>query len=143
MRSQAPGAVLAWNQPVTPRSARWRSWPVLRSRWGRGGLMLAGAGELAVDKSPLVPPRDRPGPLLGRMLFGGIAGAAIGSERRGKRPIMLGATLGALGGAVGAIGGMRARAMLVEMTDLPDPAVAVVEDLAAISLTSGVVRGRR
>lgn len=142
MRSQTPGAVLAWNQQDAPWYARWRRWPVYRSTWGRRALLLSGAGELIGDKSPLVPPRTNPGPLFGRMLFGGIAGAAIGSEGRGRGPIVRGAIAGAAGGALGSFGGQYARAALVRMTGLPDPAVAVVEDIAAVTLASGVVRNR-
>jgi uncharacterized membrane protein len=142
MRSQTPGAVLAWRQPEAPPLARWRAWPVLRNTWGRRALTLSGAGELAADKSPLVPPRTNPGPLFGRMLFGGLAGAAIGSEGRGRGPVVRGAIAGAAGGAIGTFGGQRARAALVEMTGLPDPAVAVVEDIAAVTLANSVVRAR-
>lgn len=142
MRSQAPAAVLAWNQPDAPWHARWRRWPLLRSTWGRRLLMANAAGEIAVDKAPMVPPRTDPGPLFGRILFGGLAGAAIGSEGGGRGPIVRGAIAGALGGAIGSFGGMQARAALVEATGLPDPAVAVVEDLAALSLANSVVQAR-
>jgi uncharacterized membrane protein len=142
MRSQSPGAVLAYRQPVAPRRAGWRSWPVLRSAWGRRALMLSGAGELASDKLPDIPPRTSPGSLTGRLLFGTLAGLAIGTEGRGKATLAKAAVAGLLGAAIGAFGGQRARQAVVNMTGLPDPAVAVVEDLAAVSLANSAIQRR-
>ncbi len=142
MRSQTPGAVLAWYHDDAPRYARWRTWPVLRSVWGRRALLASGAGELIGDKSPLVPPRTNPGPLFGRALFGALAGAAIGSERRGTASILRGAIVGAIGGVLGSFGGQRARAFVVNATGLPDPAVAVFEDAAAVTFARHAVTKR-
>jgi uncharacterized membrane protein len=142
MRSQVPGAVLAFRQPDAPRRAGWRSWPVLRNAWGRRALMLSGAGELVADKLPDIPPRTSPGSLSGRLLFGALAGIAIGTEGRGTWALVKGGIAGAIGAALGSFGGERARAVLVNMTGLPDPSVAVVEDLAAISLANGAIQHR-
>ncbi|HEV2127678.1 MAG TPA: hypothetical protein VGR22_03555 [Thermomicrobiales bacterium] len=142
MRSQIPGAVLAWRQDDAPFYASWRRWPVLRSVWGRRVLMLSAAGEVIADKTSAVPPRTKPGPLFGRMLFGGIAGAAIGSERRGKGPLVRGALLGVLGGLIGSYGGMRARASVAQITGLPDQVVAVFEDVAAVSIANRAITKR-
>ncbi len=142
MRSQVPGAVLAWRQDDAPFYASWRRWPVLRSAWGRRVLMLSAAGEAVADKTPAVPPRTKPGPLFGRMLFGGIAGAAIGSERRGKGPLLRGVLFGALGGLLGSYGGMRARGSVVQMTGLPDQVVAVFEEVAAVSIANRAITKR-
>lgn len=142
MRSQMPGAMLAFRQPGAPRHARWREWPILRNVWGRRGLMLSGAGELAGDKLPATPNRTDPNALAGRLVFGALAGLAIGSEGRGKGPLVIGAIAGTLGSAIGTFGGYRARKALVDITGLPDPAVAVVEDLAAISLANRTIQRR-
>ena len=143
MRSQTPGAVLAYRQPSAPRRAGWRSWPVLGSTWGRRALMLSGAGELAADKLPDIPPRTSPGSLTGRLLMGTLAGLAIGTEGSGKAALARGAVAGLAGAAIGAFGGQRARQAMVDMTGLPDPAVAVVEDLAAVSLANNAIQHRR
>jgi uncharacterized membrane protein len=143
MRSQTPGAVLAWRQPDAPRTAGWRSWPILRNAWGRRGLMLAGAGELVGDKLPSTPNRTDPGALTGRLLFGALAGLAIGSEGNGRGALVTGGIAGMAGAAIGTFGGYRARKGLVDITGLPDPAVAVVEDLAAISLAHRTIQRRR
>lgn len=142
MRSQMPGAMLAFRQPGAPRHARWREWPILRNVWGRRGLMLAGAGELTGDKLPATPNRTDPNALAGRLVFGALAGLAIGSEGRGKGALVIGAITGTLGSAIGTFGGYRARKALVDITGLPDPAVAVVEDLAAISLANRTIQRR-
>jgi uncharacterized membrane protein len=142
MRSQTPGAVLAWYRDDAPRYARWRSWPVLRSVWGRRALLANGVGEMVLDKSPLVPPRTNLSPLFGRALFGALAGAAIGSERRGTTSILRGAIAGAVGGVAGSFGGQRARELVVNATGLPDPAVAVFEDAAAVTFGRHAVTKR-
>ncbi len=142
MRSQMPGAMLALRQPDAPRSAGWRSWPILRNTWGRRSLMLSGAGELIGDKLPNIPPRTSPGSLTGRLMFGALAGLAIGSEGRGKAALIKGAVAGMIGAAIGSFGGYRARKALVNMTGLPDPAVAVVEDLAAVTLANRAIQRR-
>jgi uncharacterized membrane protein len=140
MRSQTPGAVLAWHQPDAARSARWRSWPGLGNAWGRRVLILSGAGELAADKLPITPPRTEPGSLSSRLVFGTLAGVAIGTEGSGRGTLVAGGLAGLAGAAIGAFGGQRARQAVVNMTGLPDPAVAVVEDIAAITLANSAVR---
>lgn len=142
MRSQTPGAMLAFRQPHAPQRAGWRSWPVLSHAWGRRALMLSGAGELVADKLPDTPPRTSPGSLTGRLIFGTMAGLAIGTEGRGKAALVKGAIAGLLGAAIGSFGGQRARQAVVDMTGLPDPAVAVVEDLAAVSLANSTIQRR-
>lgn len=142
MRSQMPGAMLAFRQPDAPRRAGWRSWPILRITWGRRALMLAGAGEVVGDKLPSTPNRTDPNALAGRLLFGAMAGLAIGSEGRGNRARVTGAIAGMTGAAIGTFGGYRARKAVVNMTGLPDPAVAVVEDLAAVTLANNAIQHR-
>ena len=142
MRSQMPGAMLAWHQPTAPPSARWRSWPVLRNTWGRRLMIASGAGELVGDKLPMTPSRLKPGPLAGRLMLGVFAGAAIGSEGTGKSSLAKGAVTGLIGATIGNVAGYHARKTMVEATGMPDPAVAVVEDAIAITLASNAVRNR-
>ena len=104
--------------------------------------MLSGAGELAADKLPDIPPRTSPGSLTGRLLFGTLAGLAIGSEGRGKGTLVKGGIAGATGALIGSFGGLRARQAIVDITGLPDPAVAVIGDLAAISLANSAIQRR-
>ena len=142
LRSQTPTAVLAWHRDDAPLLARWKRWPLFRSTWGRRLLMLSGAGEMVVDKLPGLPPRTDPGPLFGRLLFGGIAGATLGSERPGKGPMIRGALLGMAGAGVGATAGTKGRAAVAEKSGLPDPAVAVIEDAVVVALANRAVTRR-
>lgn len=100
-------------------------------------LVLAAVGEIVFDKLPFLPSRLTPGPLIGRMLFGGLAGAAVASETR--RSPVLGAVLGAGGAVLGAQAGYHARVALGDATGIPDPVWGAVEDAAAVTLSMAVV----
>ena len=106
------------------------------SEWHRRLLLLA-LGEFVGDKLPFTPSRLELGPLFGRMLFGGLAGAAIASEAR--RSPALGAVLGVGGAVLGAQAGYHARAALDEVTGIPDPVWGAAEDVAAVTLGMSVV----
>jgi uncharacterized membrane protein len=90
-------------------------------------LMLA---ELVADKLPRTPSRTRPGPFIGRIVTGGLAGAALLGGTGGLLP--LGAILGALGAVAGTLGGYKARTGLVRMLGVPDYVVALAEDAVAV-----------
>jgi uncharacterized membrane protein len=90
-------------------------------------LMLA---ELVADKLPRTPSRTRPGPFIGRIVTGGLAGAALLGGTGGL--LALGALLGALGAVAGTLGGYKARTGLVRMLGVPDYVVALAEDAVAV-----------
>jgi uncharacterized membrane protein len=90
-------------------------------------LMLA---ELVADKLPFTPSRTRPGPFTGRILTGGLAGAALAAGLGQSLP--LGAVAGALGAVAGTLGGYRARTGLVRALEVPDYVVALTEDVVAV-----------
>lgn len=92
--------------------------------------ILAGlaVGELVADKLPGVPARITPGPLLARA----VIGALVGSVAAGRRDAAVGAAVGAAAAAAGAFTGWFLRTEIRRVTTLPDPAVAVVEDAAAV-----------
>lgn len=142
LRSMTAGAVLAWHRGEAPRSAGWKNWPLLRSAWGRRALIAAGIGEVIGDKLPATPSRLEPAPLGGRIAFGALAGAALGTEGRGKVTIIRCAIAGGVGGAAGTYGGYHARKAVVEATGMPDPVVAVAEDAIAVTLATTAVRNR-
>lgn len=104
-------------------------------------LAVSAAGELIADKLPFTPSRLSPGPLVGRMFFGGLAGAAIATAAR--RSPMLGAVLGAGGAVIGAQTGYQTRVALGRVTGLPDPVWGAAEDIAAIGLGLLVLRSLR
>jgi uncharacterized membrane protein len=91
------------------------------SPWARGALLAVAAGEVVGDKLPSAPPRRELPSLVGRVVCGAASGAAVDGRR--------GAILGAAFALAGTYATERARAVLVERTGLPDPVVAVAEDL--------------
>ena len=90
--------------------------------------------ELIADKLPQTPNRTRPGPLIARMIMGGLAGGALSAA--GSKSVLAGVAVGAFGGLVGAFAGYEARRRLVTEAGLKDRVVAVGEDLLAIGLAA-------
>jgi uncharacterized membrane protein len=131
LRSQLPNAVLA-ARGLEPAGG---PLTLLGSGPGRRASYLAAAGEIIADKLPMTPSRVDRGPLIGRIASGALAGTAFASATgvRGARLIPP-AVAGAAGAFAGSWGGYTARKAAVEATGLPDPVVAVVEDLAAVGL---------
>ena len=86
--------------------------------------------ELVADKLPRTPNRTALGPFVGRILTGGLAGAALTAGV--GQSLLVGAILGALGGIAGTFGGYRARTGLVRALKVPDYVVAVMEDIVAV-----------
>jgi hypothetical protein len=98
----------------------------------RIALLLAAAGELAIDKSPKATARTDLPALLGRVAAGGYTGHDVAGAP--------GAAAGSLSAAVGTYASWRARGLVVKATGLPDPVVAVGEDLLAYGLAAAGTR---
>ncbi|RSL15226.1 putative membrane protein [Edaphobacter aggregans] len=92
---------------------------------------LLALGELISDKLPKTPARTTPPQLIGRILFGGFAGAALSVGAGGA--LMTGLLAGAVGAAIGTFAGYHMRHALVTQLRLPDLPVAIMEDLLAIA----------
>lgn len=115
---------------------------VLRRPGVSAALKVAAAGEMVVDKLPIVPHRVTPGPLFGRLVFGAMAGAVCAELN--ERPRAVGAFLGGGGAVLGALLGYHARRALTRRAGLPDLPVALAEDALAIRLARmGVSASRR
>ncbi len=110
----------------------------LFGRLANRALSAAAVGEFVVDKLPFVPSRLNRGPLAGRVLGGGIAGVA--SFRLAEKPAWAGGPPGMAGGLAGSFAGARGRAALVKRTGVPDPLIAVGEDLLALTAGRAVIR---
>ena len=138
LRSQVPAAALA-ARDVEPPSA---PLAFLASGGGRRAAYLAALGEIVADKLPVTPNRMDRGPLIGRIVSGAVAGAVLATARgvRGPRLVLPVATAAA-GAYLGSWAGCTARAAVGRATGLPDPAVAVGEDLVAVGLAALAVRG--
>ncbi len=134
LRSQLPGALLALavRQGRLPHGQRiplrW-----LGARWGLPAAALAASGELIGDKLPITPSRLSPAPLIGRLVSGGAAGAAI-ADATGQSAIT-GAALGAVGAGIGSVAGYYGRAYLSTATGIASPIWGVAEDIVAIGLS--------
>ncbi len=137
LRSQLPTAALA-ARGLEPASGPLR---LLGSGGGRRAAYLAAAGELVADKLPVTPSRMDRGPLIGRVVSGALAGAVLASAVgvRGAR-LALPVATGAAGAYLGSWGGYTARKAVGAATGLPDPVVAVGEDLVAVALAAVAVR---
>lgn len=102
----------------------------LRGRLGGGRRrvmpVVAAAGELVGDKLPQTPSRTSPPALGGRLVGGAAAGGLVAGPA--------GALVACGAAAFGAFAGERARAALGRRTGLPDPLIAVGEDLIAIGV---------
>lgn len=98
----------------------------------RVAVALAGAGEVAMDKSPVATDRTDIPALAGRVAAGGFTGRAIAGAP--------GAAAGSVAAAVGTYATWRIRGLVVEATGLPDPVVAVGEDLVAYGLAAACTR---
>ena len=86
--------------------------------------------ELIGDKTPKIPRRTTPGPLIWRWLMGGLCGAAFAIA--GGASLGICCLLGAIGALAGAFGGYYVRHAITSAGTLPDLPVALIEDLIAI-----------
>ncbi len=102
---------------------------------GRFVILAAALGELAGDKLPAVPPRVQPPALAGRALVAALAGHRLAGRE--------GAAAAATTAAVSTLGTWKGRGAIVDATGAPDPAIAVAEDVLALSLAGLAVRGAR
>lgn len=93
-------------------------------------LGVMAGGELIGDKLPSAPDRTIPISLFGRMASGAMSGAAL-TEPDGE-PATFGAIFGALGAVTGTFAFFHLRHWLTHDKDLPDPLVALAEDILAV-----------
>jgi uncharacterized membrane protein len=87
--------------------------------------------ELIADKLPKAPARTAPPGLIARIVFGGLCGIALAISAGGN--LIVAAIVGVVGALVGTFAGYNIRHALVARAHLPDLAVALVEDLVAIT----------
>jgi uncharacterized membrane protein len=142
MRSMTAMAVLCWFAYKGDLSLddTWASWAA-KLTTAIIFTMLA-LGELVADKLPKTPNRIAPGPLLVRVVMGGLIGAIVAAGLNGSG--VEGVILGVGGALIGAFGGFLVRREIVSRLDCKDWHVALAEDATAIIcavLAMGVVTG--
>jgi uncharacterized membrane protein len=99
-------------------------------------------GEFVADKLPKTPNRTALGPLVVRVVFGGLVGAIVAAGLNGSE--FEGIILGVGGALIGTFGGFLVRRELVQRLGRNDWPVALVEDASAILcavLAMGIVTG--
>jgi uncharacterized membrane protein len=100
-------------------------------------LSLAALAEYVADKLPATASRTRPGPLIGRIVLGGLCGACLTVSA--QQSWLVGAVMGGIGAVIGAFAGYEIRRRLVSGLKVEDIAIAIPEDLVAIVLAYLVV----
>lgn len=93
---------------------------------------LLALGEYVADKLPRTPARIEHGPLIGRIVLGGLAGACLTVSA--GQSLLAGAVLGGIGAVIGTFGGYEIRKRLVSGLKVKDVVVAISEDVVAIVL---------
>ena len=130
LRSLTPPAVVAWGARLGWLQLAGTPLAFLGSTAVTYLLTALLLAELVADKLPRTPNRTSPGPFIGRIMTGALAGAALGAGSGGS--LLAGAALGGLGGAVGTLAGYQARTSLVRKLGVPDYVVALGEDAIAV-----------
>lgn len=100
------------------------------------GFSVAAVAEFAADLHPATPSRTTTGPLLARIVLGGLSGAALTAAS--GQSLLAGALLGGTGGLIGAFVGYHARTRLTAALGKAK-LIAVMEDLIAIVLAVAIV----
>ena len=95
-------------------------------------LSLLAAGEYVGDLLPKTPNRTAPGPLIARIISGGLSGACLCAAH--QQSFLIGVLLGGIGAVIGAFSGYEVRKRLVAALKVKDAMIAIAEDLIAISL---------
>ncbi|MBA3915418.1 MAG: DUF4126 family protein [Acidobacteriales bacterium] len=137
LRSLTPVAVVS--QASAGKGLRLRNDKLqyLRKKEVANTFTALAAGELVADKLPFVPSRTTAGPLLARVALGAVCGAALADSAK-LEPVR-GALAGAAGALAGTFGGYHVRRLFTQELDIPDFAVALVEDAVAIGCSLGLV----
>jgi uncharacterized membrane protein len=94
-------------------------------------LTLLAVIELIADKLPKTPARTAPLGLIARIVFACLCGVALATAAGGN--LLVSAIVGIGGALIGTFVGYKTRHALVFRAHLPDPAMALVEDVIAVA----------
>jgi uncharacterized membrane protein len=131
IRSMTPVALLSWTSSASEEASSPVD-SVLKSPVSRAVTTAAALGEIVVDKLPITPSRTSPGPLLGRMVIGGVVGMIL--CQRLRQPIVPGIVSGAAGAGIGSVASTLSRAWLSQTTKTPQALWGSAEDIEAVGL---------
>jgi uncharacterized membrane protein len=102
-------------------------------------LGIVSAAEHVADKLPFIPARTDPAPLAGRIAAGALCGFVI--ARRAGESAAVGAVVGGLAAAAATFALYHLRRSLTTDAGLPDLAVALAEDVAAVGIAELALKG--
>jgi len=131
LRVMTPMAMLCWFAYLgyLPVQNTWAAWT------GRLAAAIVftvlALAEIVADKFPQMSNRVSTGPLMARLIFGGLIGSIAATAMVG--PGLEGVLLGVLGAALGAFAGFLVRRDMVQRIDCPDWQVAMAEDIIAVA----------
>jgi len=137
LRSLTAPAAVSWAACLGVLDLSGSSLHFMGSRVAVGIFTFLALLEYVADLLPRTPARTTPGPLITRMVLGGLSGAALAVA--GHQSPIIGVALGALGALIGAFIGYQARRRLVRALGVKDAFVAIPEDLVAILLAYLIV----
>jgi uncharacterized membrane protein len=132
LRSMTAPAVVAWAAYLGWIHLQGSPLNFMSSIWLVALFSLGALAEFVADQLPQTPARTAPGPLLARIVTGGLSGSCLAVA--GGQSLLFGALLGAIGGVAGAFLGYQARTGLVCALQVPDRVIAIPEDLVAVLL---------
>jgi len=101
---------------------------------------LLAALEYVSDLLPRTPNRTKPGPLITRIITGGLSAGCLAISA--GESLLVAAALGGIGAVIGTFAGYEARRRLVSGLKVKDVFVAIPEDLVAIGLAYLLVSPR-
>jgi uncharacterized membrane protein len=130
LRSLTAPAVVAWGAHLNWLNLHDSALAFVGSTTAVAIFSLLAIGELTADKLPMMAKRTAPGPLIARIITGGLCGACLCASA-GKL-LAAGALLGGIGGVIGAFLGYNIRRRLD--LHIKDVVVAVCEDVVAVGL---------
>jgi len=132
LRSLTAPAVVAWGACLGRLDLAGSALGFMGSKVTVVIFTVLALAEFVGDLLARTPSRTAPGPLVARILMGGLCGACLYLSA-GRAPSG-GAVLGGIGGVIGAFAGYQARTRLVRGLGVKDPVIAIPEDLVAIGL---------
>ncbi len=97
-------------------------------------VKMMAAGEVVMDKLPLIPARTSAAPLIGRVVMGGLVGAAIS-----KNKWIQGAAAGAVGALVATYAITYLRKTLHEDRHIPNVVLGIAEDALVVNAANAIV----
>jgi uncharacterized membrane protein len=132
LRAMTAPAVVSWAAHLGCLKLHGTTLAFMGSAVAVGILSLAAVAEYVNDVLPKTPSRTAPGPLIARIVTGGLSAACLCAVA--GQSLLVGALLGGIGAVFGTFGGYQARTRLARALDVKDIFVAIPEDLVAIGL---------